>query len=61
VWQDTRVKLPEVNDTRSPWPSSFREVLTGATVQAREDEGAMWLDAADILSRFPVALLVPAS
>ena len=31
---DTRIKLPEVHDTRAPWPSAFRDAFTGDTITA---------------------------
>jgi hypothetical protein len=61
VWEDTRIKLPEVNDRTHPWPSTFREVFTDETVVALENGGSTWLEVAQILSRFPVAILTPAA
>ncbi len=46
VWEDTTVTLPA-------GPSQWRDLLTGTTIPARDRQ-----QAADILSEFPVALLV---
>lgn len=52
VWGDTRI---EVGDARA-----FRDVFTGAVVEAERTERGYSLPAAAIFERFPVALLVPA-
>jgi hypothetical protein len=39
------------------WPSALRDAMTGRVIEPR----AGGLDAATVLARFPVALLVPVS
>ncbi|HEY3045669.1 MAG TPA: hypothetical protein VGJ39_16685, partial [Vicinamibacterales bacterium] len=55
VWLDTRVELPD------DAPAAFRDVLTGATIEAeRGDTGTpvTTIAAATLFERLPVALLV---
>ena len=56
VWGDTRVELPDSVPGRS-----FREVFTGATIEADEADGARTIAAAAAFEQLPVALLVPCS
>ena len=56
VWGDTRIELPDAVAARS-----FREVFTGATIDADEADGVRSLAAAAMFEQFPVALLVPCS
>jgi (1->4)-alpha-D-glucan 1-alpha-D-glucosylmutase len=56
IWTDTRVELPDSIATRS-----FRDVFTGATVDADTVDGKAGFAAATLLERFPIALLVPCS
>jgi (1->4)-alpha-D-glucan 1-alpha-D-glucosylmutase len=58
VWGDTRIELPEPKDAAYPWPSVFRDAFTGQPISARESGGAAFLDAAEVFSQFPVALLI---
>jgi (1->4)-alpha-D-glucan 1-alpha-D-glucosylmutase len=58
VWRDTTIELPEPKDAASRWPSAFRDTFTGETVSAQDNGGAMAIAAAEVFSRFPVALLV---
>jgi (1->4)-alpha-D-glucan 1-alpha-D-glucosylmutase len=52
IWGDTRILLPKTN-----LPSSFRNIFTGETIHTRTVEGKPTLQLADILAKFPVALL----
>lgn len=54
VWGDTRVELAGVAGTR------FRDVFTGATIEAETVGGTATLPLAAAFGRFPAALLVPA-
>jgi (1->4)-alpha-D-glucan 1-alpha-D-glucosylmutase len=56
VWGDTRIRVP---DQGSPWPTKFRDAVTGAILETRTDADGIWLDAAMLFERFPAALLVP--
>jgi len=54
AWTDTRIGLPpEVAD------GTFRDVFTGATVDADTADGGRTIQAAVLFEQFPVALLVP--
>jgi (1->4)-alpha-D-glucan 1-alpha-D-glucosylmutase len=53
TWASTRVELPEC--LRGV---ELRNVLTGETVRAEEQDGGAFLPAEDLLRSFPVALLV---
>jgi (1->4)-alpha-D-glucan 1-alpha-D-glucosylmutase len=57
AWTDTRIELPP------EWagPKTFREVFTGATLEAEDTGGGHTIDAAALFERFPVALLVSCS
>jgi (1->4)-alpha-D-glucan 1-alpha-D-glucosylmutase len=59
TWGDTRVRLPEIPDLESSWPTAFRDAITGTTLRTRTDADGTWLDAAALFERFPAALLVP--
>ena len=59
TWGDTRIRLPEIRDQESPWPTTYRNAFTGATHATRTDADGTWLDAAVLFERFPAALLVP--
>ena len=56
VWGDTRIELPDSVPGRA-----FRDVFTGATVDADEADGARTIAAGAAFEQFPVALLVPCS
>jgi (1->4)-alpha-D-glucan 1-alpha-D-glucosylmutase len=51
IWADTSVELPQGS------PTTFRNVLTGTCVRARQEGSRSLLSAAEIFSHFPVALL----
>jgi (1->4)-alpha-D-glucan 1-alpha-D-glucosylmutase len=51
IWGDTGIKLPEAR--------AFCDALTGAVIEPSADADGVRLDAARVLERFPVALLVP--
>jgi len=51
VWGDTTIEAP------AEGPASYRHVLTGATVCARDAEGRRVLRAAEVFAGFPVAFL----
>jgi (1->4)-alpha-D-glucan 1-alpha-D-glucosylmutase len=51
IWGDTRLALDGSEATR------WRDALTGQVIEAHRDEDGAWLHAADVLGRFPVALL----
>jgi malto-oligosyltrehalose synthase len=53
VWGDTRIELP-----RRTRPDSMVNVLDGATVKVHDAAGRRVLAAGEILSTFPVALLI---
>ena len=59
TWGDTRIRLPEIRDQEWPWPTTFRDAVTGATLATRADADGTWLDAAVLFERFPATLLVP--
>jgi hypothetical protein len=52
-WDDTVVRLPPAAAPR------WRNVLSGAVVDAADSDGAAVLGAAHLFARFPFALLVP--
>jgi len=53
TWQDTRVRCPE------PEPAAdYRNILSGEQVQSRPHGDGCWLNAAELLESFPVALLL---
>jgi (1->4)-alpha-D-glucan 1-alpha-D-glucosylmutase len=52
-WDDTVVRLPPAAAPR------WRNVLSGAVVDAADSDGAAALGAADMFAQFPFALLVP--
>jgi (1->4)-alpha-D-glucan 1-alpha-D-glucosylmutase len=56
VWGGTRIATPEGTAA-----STWRDVLTGAKIPAREEEGRSVLDAGDCLRHLPLAVLEPAS
>ena len=53
LWRDTTVALRGLARPR------YRDWFTGETVQAQGSGARRWLRVADVLSRFPVAILVP--
>jgi len=57
AWTDTRIELPP------EWagPKTFREVFTGATLDAEDTGGGHTIPAASLFEQFPVALLVSCS
>ena len=56
VWGDTRIELPDSVSGRS-----FRDVFTGATIDADEADGERTIAVGAAFEQFPVALLVPCS
>jgi maltooligosyltrehalose synthase len=52
VWQNTRVDLP------ADAPTAFRDVFTGATIEATPGGAAASIAAAKLFEQLPVALLV---
>jgi len=52
LWQDTRLVLPGIRGN-----VAFRNVFTGEEVPVRSSESGAVLSVADVLARFPVALL----
>ncbi len=52
-WKSTQVALP------SAAPSTWRNILTGESLQCTARQGRQYLPAGAILENFPVALLVP--
>jgi (1->4)-alpha-D-glucan 1-alpha-D-glucosylmutase len=52
IWRDTVLSLPSARGG-----DSFRNVLTGEKVSALERDGVPFIQAADALNMFPVALL----
>jgi (1->4)-alpha-D-glucan 1-alpha-D-glucosylmutase len=53
VWGDTRIALTGIPGSR------FRDAFTGAGVDAEASDGAACLAVGDVLSQFPVAVLLP--
>src|SRR5205085_2769181 len=52
VWRETILPLPQARPG-----DAFRDVFTGETVKAVEHGGGAALEVAEVLKRFPVALL----
>ena len=55
AWIDTRIELPP----ECAGPKTFREVFTGAILDADHTGGVHTIPAATLFEQFPVALLVP--
>jgi len=53
VWSDTRIALTDIPGSR------FRDAFTGAIVEAETVDGAASLAVGEVLSQFPVAVLLP--
>ena len=55
VWQDTRLSIPGLSPQ-----ARMRNVFTGETLSATEQDGQASLALADVFGHFPVAFFVPA-
>jgi (1->4)-alpha-D-glucan 1-alpha-D-glucosylmutase len=58
VWGDTRIQLPGATEAGAPMPRAFRDAITGTRLPVETHRDAAHLEAAAVLDRFPVALLV---